>query len=135
MNGAGCRGKSPTYLSLEACQATDPQDLASAGLLVGVHRVVTLVSSQINRLLWMSPTPTEECKKNVSSSRRFSQINTNDISLGNVRVGTVVTTWPHTRVPKPKNTHHSHCSSVSAFVEKAILPYWIMNNCKQLKIK
>lgn len=43
--------------------------------------------------------------------------------LGILRVGTVVTTWPHNSVPIPKNRHHIHCSNVSALVLNAILPY------------
>lgn len=52
--------------------------------------------------------------------------NTYDSSFGSVLVGTVVTNWPHIRVPTPKNKHHSHCSSVSSLVENAIFPYWMM---------
>lgn len=46
--------------------------------------------------------------------------------LGIERVGIVVTIWPHSSVPIPKNMHHIHCSRVRAFVLNAILPYWMM---------
>lgn len=48
---------------------------------------------------------------------------THDKILGNFLVGTDVINCPHTRVPMPKNMHHSHWSSDRAFVEKAIFPY------------
>lgn len=48
---------------------------------------------------------------------------TYDNIFGKLRVGIVVTTWPQSNVPIPKNKHQSHCSSVKAFVENAILPY------------
>lgn len=53
-----------------------------------------------------------------------------DKSLGSFRVGTVVTTWPQSRVPKPKNRHHIHCSKVRPFVENAIFPYWMITTWK-----
>jgi hypothetical protein len=34
-------------------------------------------------------------------------------------VGTVVTTWPQTRVPTPKKTHQAHWAIVRGAVENA----------------
>lgn len=59
----------------------------------------------------------------------FGLWDAHDKSLGSFRVGTVVTTWPQSSVPKPKNRHHIHCSKVRPLVENAILPYWIMTTC------
>ena len=42
--------------------------------------------------------------------------------FGILLVGMVVTNWPHTRTPSPKNIHQSHCSSVNLAVEKALPP-------------
>lgn len=50
-----------------------------------------------------------------------------------MRVGIVVTIWPHSSVPIPKSRHHNHCSRVKAFVLNAILPYWTMNTWSEKK--
>ena len=39
--------------------------------------------------------------------------------LGILLVGTVVTNWPHTKVPTPKKTHQAHWVNVSGAVENA----------------
>jgi hypothetical protein len=64
-----------------------------------------------------------------SSAARASRLFLNytyDNSLGSDLVGTVVTSWPHSRVPTPKNRHQPHCSRVSALHENAMPPNWTM---------
>ena len=81
------------------------------------QRFVTLEISAIS--CW-----TRTCEKKSEMPNIWSL--TYESILGILRVGIVVTIWPHSSVPIPKNRHHIHCSRVRAAVLNAILPYWIM---------
>lgn len=117
------------YLSLQSGQAANPQNLSSTWLFIRVQGVKTLFA-QINCfcvLLGMSSAPSERVVQfKYCSQDSYNEGRSYDNSFGSRLVGTVVTIWPHRRVPKPKNKHHNHCSKVSPFVENAIFPYWIM---------